>query len=256
MKSNLLASGFIDTLLALSANVTASPQPQTSKSAPVSTGRSPASPSGANQANNGTSSTAPPAQVPALSGKAVKKCSADDKFCLTVTDGGDAVQFLLEGPKNVNKLGWIGVGLGTSMVNSDVYVSWVGPNGLVVRDSRVGASTTAPTPDQNQDAKLVQGTGTVNAAGRYSVSFVRNKKTADDVAIDTGKPIPIIWALHETAVPENGNIPKHTIKGAFTMDFNNADQLKNAGGPSHASNVQVQASTLIFMSFMALLFLM
>ncbi|KAI9138975.1 hypothetical protein BKA69DRAFT_1126902 [Paraphysoderma sedebokerense] len=164
-------------------------------------------------------------ELAAAQGKSAKNCSADQKVCITLTDDGSNLQFKVEGPPDVKNL-WLGVGFGESMLNSEVFVTWTGLNGIL--EGNIGNSRTAPQLEKDDDIKVTGAPAFNEQTKRFTANYVVPKKH-DGLNVDVSKPISLIWAYNDKVpVPTSNAITKHTNQGKFKIDLNNPSASQNS----------------------------
>ena len=114
--------------------------------------------------------------------------------------------------------GYIAIGFGTTMANSQIYLAYKTSSGFLVQSTHA-AGHTAPTPDPVQNLHVV-------AADRDSqktvVTFTRKLNTGNsqDVAINTGVATDLVWAYGS-----DDSIKHHVAHGYQSVTFNAAKTL-------------------------------
>ncbi|ORZ40755.1 DOMON domain-domain-containing protein [Catenaria anguillulae PL171] len=249
-------------------------QPPATTAPPATrTGTAGPAPTGGAGGGAGGNSTAGALRLPTLQKKDLsdsmpkaKVCNPDKSFCITVTDLGDAIDVMAEGPKEAK---WIGVGWGTAMPQADIVLGYMLPNRTFMVSDRKASNGRAAAPvDPQQDAIPIRG-GAAVVDGKWVSQFQRPKRTGDsnDEVINLDQDVNMIWAIHETApavVPTNGTNPeyratitKHTKVGRLVLKMKDPAQIEAAkqgaaGSPAppaqggnQAANPPSSASTVI-----------
>jgi hypothetical protein len=86
---------------------------------------------------------------------------------------GDEITFMID----TDSVGWVGLGFGTSMVNTDmITIQFDNTNEPTLID-QYSTSRSTPSADTNQDYTLLE--YEINNAGRSKVKFKRNLDTSD-----------------------------------------------------------------------------
>jgi len=122
--------------------------------------------------------------------------------------------------------GWVGMGLGTEMAPSDIYVGWLQADGTAVMTDRYATQYAMPLEDTAQggtdDVTGVTGS-LVN--GEVQISFTRKMVTGDkyDTALSLGN-VNILWAYGADGSVTNdaatgGTFNKHTDQGTATVNL-------------------------------------
>ncbi|KAL7752610.1 Twinfilin-1 [Sorochytrium milnesiophthora] len=189
----------------------------------------------------------PPADAPRA-----KNCLPDNSLCVTMTDLGDMVDFMVEGPQNCT---YIGLGVGTGMTDADLYVGYV-RNGKFIISSRRAPQHAPPLVQVNQTAVPVRG-GKAVEPGKWVSQFQRLKKTGDPQGktVDTSGPVNLVWSYNtQTPVdftaagtgPDSdfkGKIVKHLQKGKISVNLKDAAQVSLAASASTGSTGNATSSS-------------
>ena len=109
--------------------------------------------------------------------------------------------------------GYVAIGFGTTMANSQIYLAYKTSTGAFTVESTHAAGHTSPTPDANQNLVFVSGT---RDSLKTVVTFQRKLNTGDstDVAILTGSSTPLIWAYGS-----DDSIKHHVAHGQVDVTF-------------------------------------
>ncbi|KAJ3128487.1 hypothetical protein HK098_004382 [Nowakowskiella sp. JEL0407] len=166
-------------------------------------------------------------------------CNTDKSFCaqslFNSTSG--AITFAVSGTAP----GWLGLGIGSSMSDSDVWVGWNNAGQTVISD-RTATGHSMPAADANTQllplsATAAQVTTFVIPSNHvtklYFARYATPKGTGGKT-IPTNTKTSFIWAFAAapptTPADPNSAFKIHDSKGAFSFDFTAAGTAAGSGG--------------------------
>lgn len=139
---------------------------------------------------------------------------------------------------------WVGLGIGSSMTNSDMFIMYTNGNGNVTLSPRYSQGTSQPQFDGDRDVELLSGSGVVN--GVMTANFRCGNCARSGSANFGAQSGQWIHARQSGAAIDStdvrARISKHDDQGSFTWTYFNA-----VGGastnPFAASDTVVAPST-------------
>ena len=154
-------------------------------------------------------------------------CVADD-VCYklnipeaTAQNGGGNIFLSLRGPTTYN---WIGLGIGSSMTSSDMFIMYTSGNGNVTLSPRYSEGRAQPQFDGDLDVELLSGSGVKNGVmtanfrcGNCARSATANFGAHDGQWIHGRRAGDV---MDTTDV--HAGITKHDVHGSFTWTYSNA----------------------------------
>jgi len=113
--------------------------------------------------------------------------------------------------------GYIAIGFGTTMINSQIYLAYKTPTGGFTVESVHAGSHTVPIADPIQNLEFMFGT---RDSKKTAVTFRRklNTENSQDVIILTGTPVHLIWAYGA-----DDTLQPHIAHGLHQVTFNNSE---------------------------------
>jgi len=141
-------------------------------------------------------------------------------YCISVeipTDANTNVTFKLEAPSNV---GWVGVGIGDSMLNNYLVLAWLRTDGTIAISQRMATSYSVPNPIGQQSDLTLDSTSGINSNDNKLVIIFRRPLTVEGSTINSTTD-NFIWALHTSDRPPDDpntmQITEHSSKGSFLL---------------------------------------
>jgi len=144
-----------------------------------------------------------------------------NQFCLFSKEVGHQIEFQLE---SYVPLGWIGVGLGSSMKSAEIYVAWSNEN-KVFLSRRLSTGERDPIVAEKQLQTLVS-SSTKN--GLISIIFRRDKEIASqgaEVSISPNTKISMIYAYTPASVDSSSPSASIAYHGSDRRGMNPAVDL-------------------------------
>jgi hypothetical protein len=117
-----------------------------------------------------------------------------------------------------DKTKWVALGLGSSMVGTDMWIAWVSPAGTIVISDRYSSARMLPAVDAKQDLTLVPASSKLDAAtGKWTATFTRKlaaPEAASDKDIVDGAS-SYIWAYGDAPASADpaASFDKHAMYG-------------------------------------------
>ncbi|XP_068696487.1 uncharacterized protein [Montipora foliosa] len=146
--------------------------------------------------------------VPCMGQNMVSLDSGNFNASWTFNETSDTFEFLVD----VRATGWVGFGFSLNpppgMMNYDVAVGGVLSNGSAYLQDYYTREQSRPTPEQNQDFMLINATEQ-NQVTTLAFSRKRNTTDPEDIAIQRGMPVFLVWAYHRSS----DAFLKHEVKG-------------------------------------------
>ncbi|CAG8459603.1 11737_t:CDS:2 [Diversispora eburnea] len=145
-------------------------------------------------------------------------CNTEKTFCITITlpsSSSDVVKFKMVAPSTV---GWIAVGIGSSMIGSYMVMAWPTTTNTVAISQRIAYSYSIPAVTTSQsDITVDTSSGVSN--GQFIVSFSRPATVVNSTV--TSSTTAFIWGMQSTTRPEDNPsttvIAKHDSIGRITL---------------------------------------
>ncbi|RHZ61206.1 hypothetical protein Glove_349g110 [Diversispora epigaea] len=145
-------------------------------------------------------------------------CNSENTFCITITlpsSSSDLVKFKMVAPSTV---GWIAVGIGSSMIDSYMVMAWPTTTNTVAISQRIAYSYSVPTVTTSQsDITVDTSSGVSN--GQFIVSFSRPAVVVNSTV--TASTTAFIWGMQSSVRPEDNpstmTISKHDSIGHITL---------------------------------------
>ncbi|KAK9765871.1 hypothetical protein K7432_005455 [Basidiobolus ranarum] len=178
-------------------------------------------------------------------------CSQDACFNIDLTDDGYA-NIQMEVPPTT---GWVAMGVGQSMRDADMYISWLGSQNQMVLSNRKSTGHVQPTANAEQNVQLLGGSGVNSQTNRMIVNFRRlqqpNTTNASPITKDTKDFIWAVSATRPTSDSVAANIIPHSSKGTFTLDLSQPGSIGQATENKAARSMMLAHASLMFIAWAA-----
>jgi hypothetical protein len=139
---------------------------------------------------------------------------------LTAQNGAGNIFLSLSGPTTFR---WIGLGIGSSMTNADMFIMYTDGNGNVTLSPRFSTGDSQPQYDQDLDVELLGGSGIENGVMTANIRCGNCNRNGANFAAQSGQWIhgrKSGQSLDTTDV--QAIIRKHDVHGDFTWNYSNA----------------------------------
>ncbi|KAJ3247473.1 hypothetical protein HDU78_004178 [Chytriomyces hyalinus] len=190
----------------------------------------------------GTATALATATVAASAQQASSKYCADSKgsFCVSASRSSELITFTVYSSQK----GWVGIGTGSLMAGSTMFVGWNNANGSApVVSQRSASGHVMPTPDSASVFTLIETPKSLSLPATTALSFTFTVPISAKLVSTTG-PSQFMYGVSDAAptAPSNPSspFPQHSSFGAFTLDVSKL-------GLETTGDVQaITQSTLIF----------
>ncbi|RUP47502.1 hypothetical protein BC936DRAFT_145665 [Jimgerdemannia flammicorona] len=146
-----------------------------------------------------------------------------DKWCnnymcviVAVEDDGTA-NIQVQGSSSV---GWLGFGVGTSMLTGDLTVMWANSDNTYTLSRRKASSYVMPQPISNQTALKLDSTATGLISGKLQIAFTRPQVLSESSV--NSEATSFLWAFSSTkpsGTSYDATIQQHDTSGSFKLDL-------------------------------------
>lgn len=160
-----------------------------------------------------------------------KACPKSD-ICYSVQDFSDEVEFTIQCPSSV---GWVAIGTGTQMKDSNIIVAWKNNDNTVTLSDRISEGHSMPQPVNNQSSKLMPQSRV--EGDKMSIVFRRLKNTGNSQEVVIKEDMQEWIYAYSNAKPSS-NLVNSTIKfhdGFGTMSLNLKAPLNSSTSNSTSS---------------------
>ncbi|KAI9298510.1 hypothetical protein K502DRAFT_339317 [Neoconidiobolus thromboides FSU 785] len=164
-------------------------------------------------------------------------CPSGAPFCLDVSVSANQAKFTLQGSK---KSGYMAVGLGTSMTNSEIFIAWFDSNGKPHVTQNLGVGHTRPQ-SVSASSLVVSTDQSSTQNNKNTIVFTRPLKSTikGGVDINPNDANNMIWAYSDSTPSSDGSIKKHSSRGTFSYSVSSS----GSGTISEANTPAADAST-------------